>query len=135
MSSYRYQFKRIQLATDSQFHSIGRTTRTFEAIYAGCIPAFIVDRNLFPFQDILDYNKFSITVSEAEAHHVEEILASYSEEQLIDLQSNLLRVREAFIFKDGQEWNRKGPLFHSLVSMAMRLDLEYPQTGSCVIQP
>lgn len=109
-----------------------RTTRTFEAIYAGCIPAFVVDRNLFPFQDILDYSRFSITIPESEAHRAEDILASYSAERLADLQANLLRVREAFLFKEGEEWERKGPVFFSLVSMAMRLELEYPQVGSCV---
>ncbi|GAA5884240.1 hypothetical protein JCM16303_002422 [Sporobolomyces ruberrimus] len=108
------------------------TTRTFEAIYAGCIPAFIVDRNLFPFQDILDYSRFSITIPENEAHRVEEILSVYTPEQLDDLQANLVRVRDAFLFKHGEEWERKGPLFFSLVSMAMRLPLQYPQVGSCV---
>ncbi|GJN88486.1 hypothetical protein Rhopal_001452-T1 [Rhodotorula paludigena] len=107
------------------------TTRTFEAIYAGCIPAFIVDRNLFPFQDILDYSRFSVTIPEADAHRVEEVLSAYTPAQLAELQANLVRVREAFLFKDGEEWDRKGPLFFSLVSMAMRLPLEYPAVGSC----
>lgn len=108
-----------------------RTTRTFEAIYAGCIPAFIVDRNLFPFQDILDYSRFSVTIPEADAHRVEEVLSAYTPAQLAELQANLVKVREAFLFKDGEEWDRKGPLFFSLVSMAMRLPLEYPAVGSC----
>ncbi|POY74373.1 hypothetical protein BMF94_2567 [Rhodotorula taiwanensis] len=106
------------------------TTRTFEAIYAGCIPAFIVDRNLFPFQDILDYSKFSVTIPEADAHRVEEILSAYTSSQLAEMQAHLVRVREAFLFDDGREWERRGPLFFSLVSMAMRLPLQYPATGS-----
>lgn len=109
-----------------------RTTRTFEAIYAGCIPAFIVDRNTFPFQDILDYSRFSVTIPENEAHRVEEILEAYDDERLFELQANLLKVREAFLFQEGREWERKGPLFFSLVSMAMRLPMEYPQVGSCL---
>ncbi|GAA5944712.1 exostosin family protein, partial [Sporobolomyces koalae] len=109
------------------------TTRTFEAIYAGCIPAFIVDRNLFPFQDILDYSRFSITIPENEAHKVEDILSAYTPEQLDSLQANLVKVRDAFLFRDGYEWERKGPLFFSLVSMAMRLPLQYPQVGSCAM--
>ncbi|GAA6027035.1 hypothetical protein JCM8097_006057 [Rhodosporidiobolus ruineniae] len=107
------------------------TTRTFEAIYAGCIPAFIVDRNLFPFQDILDYSRFSVTIPENEAHRVEEILAAYSPAQLAELQANLVKVREAFLFQDGNEWERRGPLFFSLVAMQMRLPLQYPSVGSC----
>ncbi|BGP53963.1 hypothetical protein JCM8202v2_001535 [Rhodotorula sphaerocarpa] len=110
------------------------TTRTFEAIYAGCIPAFIVDRNLFPFQDILDYSKFSVTIPEADAHRVEEILAAYTPTQLAEMQAHLVRVREAFLFDDGHEWERRGPLFFSLVSMAMRLPLQYPATGSCAVR-
>ncbi|GAA6016582.1 hypothetical protein JCM10207_002849 [Rhodosporidiobolus poonsookiae] len=107
------------------------TTRTFEAIFAGCIPAFIVDRNLFPFQDILDYSRFSVTIPENEAHRVEEILAAYTDAQLAELQAHLVKVREAYLFQDGNEWERKGPLFFSLVSMAMRLPLRYPAVGSC----
>ncbi|GAA5848730.1 hypothetical protein JCM8547_004610 [Rhodosporidiobolus lusitaniae] len=107
------------------------TTRTFEAIYAGCIPAFIVDRNLFPFQDVLDYSRFSITIPENEAHRVEEILSAYTPLQLAEFQANLVKVREAFLFQEGREWDRRGPLFFSLVSMAMRLPLQYPGVGSC----
>ncbi|GAA5859151.1 hypothetical protein JCM1840_003777 [Sporobolomyces johnsonii] len=107
------------------------TTRTFEAIYAGCIPAFIVDRNLFPFQDVLDYSRFSVTIPENEAHRVDELLSAYTPAQLAELQANLVKVREAFLFKEGAEWDRKGPLFFSLVSMAMRLPLQFPAVGSC----
>lgn len=111
--------------------ALRRTTRTFEAIYAGCIPAFIVDRNTFPYQDILDYSRFSITIPENESHKLEEILADYDNDRLLDMQATLLKVREAFIFEQGREWERKGPLFHALVSMQMRLDLEFPRVGTC----
>lgn len=108
-----------------------RTTRTFEAIYSGCIPAFIVDRNSFPFQDVLDYSKFSVTIPEADAHRVDEVLATYTDAQLVELQAHLVKVRDAFLFAEGQEWERRGPLFFGLVSMAMRLPLTYPAVGSC----
>ncbi|GAA5917161.1 hypothetical protein JCM8208_004855 [Rhodotorula glutinis] len=107
------------------------TTRTFEAIYSGCIPAFIVDRNMFPFQDVLDYSKFSVTIPEADAHRVDEVLAGYTDAQLVELQAHLVKVRDAFLFAEGQEWDRQGPLFFALVSMAMRLPLTYPEVGSC----
>ncbi|KAM0756291.1 Proteophosphoglycan ppg4 [Meredithblackwellia eburnea MCA 4105] len=110
------------------------STRTFEAIYAGCIPAFVVDRNIFPFQDILDYSLFSVSIPENEAHRVEEYLATFTEAQMFELQAHVLRVREVFLFKEGEEWERKGPLFFSLVSMAMRLYLGYPAVGGCASQ-
>lgn len=93
---------------------------------------FIVDRNIFPFQDILDYSLFSVTVPENEAHRVEEILETYGDETLFELQAHLLKVREAFLFQEGREWERKGPLFFSLVSMQMRLELQYPVVASCL---
>ncbi|KAK4704368.1 hypothetical protein P7C70_g1847, partial [Phenoliferia sp. Uapishka_3] len=107
------------------------STRAFEAIYAGCIPAFVVDRNIFPFQDILDYSLFSVSIPENDAHRIEEFLSAYTDAQLFELQAHVLRVREAFLFKEGKEWQRKGPLFFSLVSMAMRLNLGYPEVGTC----
>lgn len=55
----------------------------------------------------------------------------YTDAQLAELQAHVLRVREAFLFKEGEEWDRKGPLFFSLVSMAMRLYLGYPEVSSC----
>ncbi|KAK4053778.1 hypothetical protein OIV83_001434 [Microbotryomycetes sp. JL201] len=101
------------------------TTRTYEAIYAGCIPAFIVDRNLLPFQDVLDYSKFSVTIPESEAHQVEDILARYTDSQMTELQTNLLKVRDAFVFGvdkgsgkaedvTASEWDRKGDLLSAL---------------------
>lgn len=114
-----------------------RTERTFEAIYVGCIPVFLADRNIFPYQDILDYSLFSITIPENEAHKIESILSAYSEGAIARLQIFGLRVRDAFLYDVGpegdgmntSEWEReKGPLFWSLVSMKMRLGLKY---GGC----
>lgn len=105
---------------------ICRSTRTFEAIYAGCIPVFLADRTTFPYQDILDYSLFSITIPETSIHHLDSILAQYSPATLQGLQAHLLKVREVFMYKEGEEWERLGPLFFALVGMALRLPLRYP---------
>jgi hypothetical protein len=119
-----------------EWEESNRTERTFEAIYAGCIPVFLADRNLFPYQDILDYSLFSLTIAENEAHRVEEILSSYNDEEISRMQINGLRIRDAFVYDVGvkgdgvntREWERKGPLFFALVGMKMRLGLQY---GGC----
>ena len=72
-----------------------------------------------------------MTIPENQAHRVEEILADYDDATLFEMQAHLLRVREALLFKEGMEWERKGPLFFSLVSMRMRLALEFPLVGGC----
>lgn len=102
-----------------------------EALYTGCVPAFIADKNIYPFQDIFDYSLFSVTISENEAHRIEQILQLYDEETIASLQVNGLRVREAFLYANESGLERTGPLFYALVSMKMRLSLSY---GSCAIK-
>lgn len=75
---------------------------------------------------MLDYSRFSVTVPENEAHRIEDILGAYTDEQLVALQSALFTVRDAFIYDEGREWRREGPLYFALVSMALRLGLGFP---------
>ena len=116
------------------------TTRTFDAVFAGCIPVFLVDRNLFPHQDVFDYAQFSLTIPENEAHRVEQVLEQVGEEEAARMQVALLKVRESFIFREegGGVWERgargegKGPAWMGRVAMALRLGLGYPSAGSCL---
>lgn len=119
------------------------TTRTFDAIFAGCIPVFLVDRALQPYQDVYDYAQFSLSIPENEAHRVEEVLAAVGEEEAGRMQVALLKVRESFVFREGgkggsEEWERgargegRGPAWMGRVGMAMRLGLGYPSVGSCL---
>ena len=106
-----------------------RTTRAYEAIYAGCIPVFLADRNYPPFADILDYSAFSITIAENSIHKIEDILSGYSADDIAHLQVAGLKVRDAFLYQEGFETERKGPLFYSQLSMALRLPLLWPTSS------
>ena len=121
------------------------STRTFEAIYAcarrlcdladglsGCIPAIMADRNTFPWEDVLDWSTFSITIPETtSASRVDALLESIDDATVAALQAAVLRVRDLFIYapathEPAEELERLGPLRMALVSMAMRIDLSWP---------
>ena len=117
---------------------ISRTTRTFEAIYSGCIPAFVAERNLWAWSDILDYSTFSISIPETRLDQLEEILQSYDDAAVARMQTALLKVRDLFAFREAGEggWEgddgsdgmdgRRGPIWMTAASMALRLGLRYP---------
>ena len=82
----------------------------------------------FPFEDILDYEKFSIYVPEDQLDTIEETLLGYDDSELLTKQSYLLLVRNVFVFKDDGTSiedlrQRNGPLFFTLLSLRMRLTL------------
>lgn len=106
-----------------------------ESIFAGCIPVFIADRTLQPFSDILDYSTFSLSVPENRVDQIEQILQSVVPERMQAMQHSLIKVREAFLLSDDEpypgkgESDRMGPLFWTLLSMKLRLNLGYPLSG------
>lgn len=66
---------------------------------------------------------------------MDSILSKYDSATILELQANLLTVREAFVFReDGREWEGDllNPARMTLISMKMRLDLKYPEEGSCL---
>lgn len=61
---------------------------------------------------------------------VEKILKAIPEEQILELQANVLTVRDAFIYADDDnleaELGKRGPLWHALHGAGMRLKTKYP---------
>jgi hypothetical protein len=76
--------------------TVGWSFRLADIIYAGCIPVLIVDATMHPFENFLDYRKFSVRVPEDQVYRLEEILLSYSENDLKLMQAHLIRMRSAF---------------------------------------
>ncbi|KAH8927649.1 glycosyltransferase family 47 protein [Atractiella rhizophila] len=122
----------VQTLGESKFCLLPRgvqawTTRTYEAMYAGCIPVFLADRNLPPFHDIFDWTTFSINIPETSAHRYVDILRAIEPLRTMELQAALLKVREYFVFYGENEFERdEGPLRATLVDLKLRLGLKYP---------
>lgn len=76
----------------------GWATRTTDVIYAGCIPVLLGDQTHHPFWDMLDWAKFSIQINDYDIENLESILLSYTWEDIERMQTNLMLVREAFLY-------------------------------------
>ena len=67
--------------------SVGLSYRLIESMSAGSIPVIISDNNVLPFSDIINYNKFSISIKEKSIKNLEKNLKKIK--NLNELQNNL----------------------------------------------
>ncbi|WWC71348.1 uncharacterized protein I206_105303 [Kwoniella pini CBS 10737] len=108
----------------------GWSPRLNDAIYSGCIPILIAEGTHYPFINFLDWSKFSIRILPTELDRIELILNSIPLWKLEEMQSNLITIREAFIYSTDEnpqdELNRKGPLFFALHEASLKIRTKYP---------
>ncbi len=109
----------------------GWATRTTDVIYSGCIPVLLAEGSHYPFADMIDWTKIAIRIDPTDLDQLEDILRAIPPEQIETLQSNLMSIREAFMYSTDDrledEWARRGPLFFTLHATAMRLTTLYPE--------
>lgn len=90
----------------------------------------MADGSHYPYADIIDWSKISIRISPTDLDHIEDILRAIPMEQVEQMQTNLLAIREAFLYASDEspedELTRKGPLFFALQSARIRLSTAYP---------
>jgi hypothetical protein len=79
-----------------------------------------LSQSVYPYYDILDYSKFSITLSELALDTYESHLRSIPDWRVAQLQAGLIKVREAFLFDTsaGGGGGERGPLFFAILAMA-----------------
>ncbi|GFZ52393.1 hypothetical protein JCM24511_10166 [Saitozyma sp. JCM 24511] len=98
--------------------------------FSGCIPVLIGDQTHHPFWDMLDWSKFSVQISEGELDRLEEILLGYTWSQLQQLQTNLMLVRDAFLYPSegdmDQHFRVRGPFFFAMHGTALLRQTRYP---------
>ncbi|XP_038686602.1 probable glycosyltransferase At3g42180 [Tripterygium wilfordii] len=83
-----------------------------DSIYFGCVPVISHDNYELPFNDILDWTKFSVRIAEDYIYVVEQILEDISDSEFSDLHYNIVKVQRHF------EWNsppRKYDAFHMIL--------------------
>ncbi|KAJ8775154.1 hypothetical protein K2173_020158 [Erythroxylum novogranatense] len=86
--------------------------RIVEAIYYECVPVIIADNFVLPFDEVLDWNAFSIVVPEKDIPKLKEILMAIPLEKYLTLLTNLKMVQKHFL------WNPrpvKYDLFHMIL--------------------
>lgn len=75
------------------------TARIGDALYYGCVPVIIANHYDLPFQDILNWRRFSIIVATLDIPLLRKTLEAVSEEEYSILRSNVMKVRQHF------QWN------------------------------
>lgn len=76
------------------------TARISDAMHYGCIPVIVSNHYDLPFNNILDWSKFSIIVSHGDIPLLKQILLSISRHKYLTLYQNLCHVRKHF------QWHR-----------------------------
>ncbi|CAI9775565.1 unnamed protein product [Fraxinus pennsylvanica] len=86
--------------------------RIVEAIYYECVPVIIADGFVLPFDDVLNWNAFSVIVAEKDIPKLKEILLAIPLRQYLTMQTNVKMLQKHFL------WNAKSvryDLFHFIL--------------------
>ncbi|KAK7412174.1 hypothetical protein VNO78_03624 [Psophocarpus tetragonolobus] len=75
------------------------TSRIADSIHFGCIPVIMSNYYDMPFNDILDWSKFSVVLKETDVYQLKDILRSISEKHVITLNQNIVKIQRHF------KWN------------------------------
>ena len=97
---------------------------------SGCIPVLFGDQTHHPFWDFLDWTKFSVNIPDNQVNRLEEILLSYTWLEIQHLQTNLILVRDAFLYPAEPDMSPnlkdRGPFFFAMHSTALLRKTLYP---------
>lgn len=88
------------------------TPRVVESIYYECVPVIISDNYVPPFFEVLDWEAFSVFVSENDIPNLRNILLSIPEEKYVAMQQRVKMVQRHFL------WNKK-PVKYDLFHMIL----------------
>ena len=103
----------------------------------GCIPVFVADYTVYPYQEILDYTRFGVFLRESEIpilgtlfrtiyikHNIfifklGDMLSSYSKQQMEEMQAvSRIIARRSFLYHDDPPELIKGP--YSIIDWVMK---------------
>ncbi|CAD5322388.1 unnamed protein product [Arabidopsis thaliana] len=74
--------------------------RVPEAIYSGCVPVLISENYVLPFSDVLNWEKFSVSVSVKEIPELKRILMDIPEERYMRLYEGVKKVKRHILVND-----------------------------------
>lgn len=75
------------------------SARITDSIHYGCVPAILSNYYDLPFNDILDWQKFSVILNEIDVYQLKHILKNISDAEFAVLHNNLVKVQKHF------QWN------------------------------
>ncbi|KAJ6930265.1 hypothetical protein NC652_013947 [Populus alba x Populus x berolinensis] len=75
------------------------SARIADSIHYGCIPVILSNYYDLPFNDILDWHKFSVILKEQDVYRLKQILKDIPDNKFVSLHKNLVKVQKHF------QWN------------------------------
>ncbi|KAJ6735484.1 EXOSTOSIN HEPARAN SULFATE GLYCOSYLTRANSFERASE -RELATED [Salix purpurea] len=75
------------------------SARIADSIHYGCIPVILSNYYDLPFNDILDWHKFSVVLKEQDVYRLKQILKDIPDNKLVSLHKNVVKAQKHF------QWN------------------------------
>ncbi|PIA56249.1 hypothetical protein AQUCO_00700529v1 [Aquilegia coerulea] len=88
------------------------SARIGDSIHYGCVPVILSDYYDLPFNDILNWRKFSVILKESDVYRLKYILKEIPDEEFVALHTNLVKVQKHF------HWNTP-PIKYDAFHMVM----------------
>ncbi|KAG0455419.1 hypothetical protein HPP92_024711 [Vanilla planifolia] len=86
--------------------------RIVEAIYYECVPVIIADNFVLPFEEVLNWNTFSVVVAEKDMANLKNILLGITLKRYLKMQECVKKVQKHFLWHSRPE---KYDLFHMIL--------------------
>lgn len=108
------------------FMFIGGDVVIVAVLFVGCIPVFLTENTAHPWEEYVDYRKFSLHYTYSDAPNMEKLLAEITPEERDRLQEEGQKVRDLFVYKIPytQENGPMSYLFKALRKRKVLLDAE-----------
>jgi hypothetical protein len=95
----------IEKMNDSEFCLCPRgfsnfSPRIVESLFNGCIPVIIGENQRHAFDNLIDYNAFSVTIAREKLHLLKETLESINNDDKLKLIEEMYKIRNIFNYHD-----------------------------------
>lgn len=103
--------------------------RFFDSVALGCIPVVIADNIELPFEEFIDYRKFTVKVMESDIVNLKDILLSIPKERILEMFRELRKNWIHFTYQ--QPHSMTGDAYDMILrKLARKVQLFKPTGGS-----